>query len=255
MKHAEARLKNISNLLQTADKNLRKAHKLLDTLREEVTNSFDDVPGVLGIFNGTHMVDEKGKEYEVNPNYAAKSLLVSGDNLKMVEGDEGRLLFKQVSKVDRKQLAGILNKKEGKWYALTDAGSYRISDVSIEFRDGQVNDEITVLVPEGNLNSKWAVLETMAKEAGREEKKEFVKEKEEKEEKPKKKTPAKKPAAKKTPVKKEVKESPAKKKVPVKKPAEKKAPAKKKPSIIKKLTTKKPVDEVNSLLDDDDDLR
>ena len=243
MKHAEARLKNISNLLQTADKNLRKAHKLLDTLREEVTNSFEDVPGILGVFNGTHMVDEKGKEYEVNPNYAAKSLLVSGDNLKMVEGDEGRLLFKQVSKVDRKQLTGILNKKEGKWYALTDAGSYRISDVSIEFRSGQANDEITILVPEENLNSEWAVLETMAKEAGREEKEEVEKkeEKPEKEEKPKKKAPVKKP------VKKEVKKAPAKKKV-----LAKKAPAKKNPSIIKKLITKKPVDEVKSLLDDDD---
>lgn len=164
MKNVENRLKNIANLLKTADKNLSKANKLLDSFISEIETSFEDVPGVLGIFDGTNMVDAAGKVYEINPNYVAKSLLIAGDNLKMVENENHEMMFKQVSKVPRRKLTGILNKKEGKWYALTDAGSYRILDVAVEFRKGEINDEVTVLVPEENLNVEWAALESMAKD-------------------------------------------------------------------------------------------
>ena len=254
MKHADNRLKNIANLLKAAEKNLRKANKLLDTMRDEIADSYDDVPGVLGIFDGTHMTDGEGKKYEVNPNYSAKSLLLPGDSLKMVEGDEGKLLFKQVSKVDRKRVEGILNKKEGKWYALTDAGSYRILDVAVEFRDGQVNDELTVLIPEDNLNSEWGALEKMAKEdvkvekpAKKEEEKPAKEAVEKKEEPKEEKKPTKKPAPRKK------KEEPKEEKKPARKPAPKKAAAKKpapKPAAPKRDTST--ADAVDSLLDDDD---
>jgi hypothetical protein len=206
MKNAENRLRNIASLLKSADRNLKKAHRLLDALREDMSSSYDDIPGTLGVFDGTHMVTPDGKKYEVNPNYAAKSLLVPGDNLKMVEDKDGTLLFKQVSKVNRKRLEGILNKKEGKWYALTDAGSYRILDVAVEFRDGEVNDELTVLVPEDDLKVEYAALEKMAKEVAAEEdegdkdsvEKEKPKKEKGKEEKKEEKKPVRKPAKEKT---------------------------------------------------------
>jgi hypothetical protein len=152
------------------------------------------------------MLTADGKKYEVNPNYAAKSMLVVGDNLKMIEEGDKKL-FKQVSKVPRKHLTGVLNKKEGKWYALTDAGSYRVLDVAVEFRRGQINDEVEVLIPEENLNSPYAALEKLKNDrevasivkAEKEEKP-----KKEKEEKPKKKPAAPKKVAKK-PAKKETK--------------------------------------------------
>ena len=163
MKNAQNRVQNIENLLKSAERNLRKANILLETLRKDLASTYDDVPGVLGVFDGSHMVTPDGKKYEVNPNYAAKSLLCVGDNLKMVEEGD-KQLFKQVSKGERKRLEGILNKKEGNWHALTDAGSYRLLDVAVEFKDGQVNDELVVLVPEDNLNAEWAALEKFKKE-------------------------------------------------------------------------------------------
>ncbi|OGC47585.1 hypothetical protein A2886_02240 [candidate division WWE3 bacterium RIFCSPHIGHO2_01_FULL_42_13] len=163
MKNAQNRVNNIESLLRSAERDLRTATKLLNTLKEDISTSYDDVPGTLGVFDGTHMVTPDGKKYEVNPNYAAKSLLVAGDNLKMVE-DAGKLLFKQVSKVERKTLEGILNKKEGNWYALTDSGSYRLLDVAVEFRQGEVNDELIVLIPAGSPNVEWAALEKMKRD-------------------------------------------------------------------------------------------
>jgi len=160
MSQLENRVKNIENLLVNAEKNLRKAQALLQTLDSDLKSSYEDIPGLLGVFDGEYMLSADGKKYEVNPNYSAKSMLVVGDNLKMIEEGDKKL-FKQVSKVPRKRLTGILNKKEGKWYALTDAGSYRVLDVAVEFRHGQINDEVIVLVPEENLNSPYASLEKL----------------------------------------------------------------------------------------------
>lgn len=156
----ENRVENIENLLRNAQKNIQKAQKLLETLDSDLKNSYEDIPGLLGVFDGEYMIAADGKKYEVNPNYAAKSMLVVGDNLKMIEEGDKKL-FKQVSKVPRKHLTGILNKKEGNWYALTDAGSYRVLDVAVEFRHGQTKDEVTVLVPEENLNAPFAALEKL----------------------------------------------------------------------------------------------
>src|SRR3972149_7845610 len=163
MSQLEHRVKNIENLLVNAEKNLRKAQALLQTLDSDLKSSYEDIPGLLGVFDGEYMLSADGKKYEVNPNYSAKSMLVVGDNLKMIEEGDKKL-FKQVSKVPRKRLAGILNKKEGNWYALTDAGSYRVLDVAVEFRQGEVNDELIVLIPAGSPNVEWAALGKMKRD-------------------------------------------------------------------------------------------
>lgn len=230
MQNTDSRIKNISNLLRTANTNVQKAQRMLDSLTTDFKNSYDDIPGLLGTFDGEKMIDEEGKEYKMNPNYVAKSLLVVGDKLKMIEEKGKDPLFKQVSKVPRKHMEGILNKKEGEWYALTDSGSYKVLEVAVEFRNAEVNDEILVQVPEDNLNAPYAALEKLMK----------------KEPKKIEKPEEKKPATKKSPVKK--KPAPKKKakaseggssEVAVKK----KAPAKKPPTKKAKPTL------------DDDDLR
>lgn len=211
MAQVDNRIQNIDNLLRNAEKNIHKAYKLLETLSSDLKNSYEDIPGTLGIFDGECMITADGKKYEVNPNYAAKSMLVVGDNLKMIEEGDKKL-FKQVSKVPRKELQGILNKKEGKWYALTDSGSYRVLDVAVEFRRGQMNDEIRVVIPADNLNSPYAALEKLAKDDERPvlKKAEEPQEKAERSEPKPKKPKAKKPAAPKKEKKEEkVEEKPA----------------------------------------------
>ncbi|MBI2414448.1 hypothetical protein HYV31_01200 [candidate division WWE3 bacterium] len=162
----ENRVRNIQNLVQNAERDLRKAVSMLEALLKEPRNEFEDIPGIMGVYDGAHMICSDGKSFDVNPNYAAKSMLVVGDNLKMID-EAGKQIFKQVSKVDRKKLSGILNKKEGSWYALTDAGSYKLLDAAVEFRRRQINDEIEVLIPENMLNVEFAALEKLAKEDNR----------------------------------------------------------------------------------------
>ena len=94
MSQLENRVKNIENLLVNAEKNLRKAQALLQTLDSDLKSSYEDIPGLLGVFDGEYMLSADGKKYEVNPNYSAKSMLVVGDNLKMIEEGDKKVVIK-----------------------------------------------------------------------------------------------------------------------------------------------------------------
>jgi len=104
------------------------------------------------------MTADDGQRFEVPANYAAKSRLVYGDRLKKIE-ENGATLFKQIVKVPRKKIQGILNKKEGMWYIITDAGSYKIADVAAEFNHAELHDEAEALIPETDANAPFAALD------------------------------------------------------------------------------------------------
>lgn len=126
--------------------------------KEYLQIDYSQVEGVVGTFDGIAMVTKEGKRYEVPANYAAKSKLVYGDVLKLIE-EEGKKLFKQIERVNRKKIEGILTKKEGEWYMLTDRGSYRVSDVAAEFQNAVLNAEVTAYLPEDNLNVPFATID------------------------------------------------------------------------------------------------
>lgn len=125
--------------------------------------TIDDEPGVLGVFDGQYMITDTGERFEVPANYAAKSRLVYNDKLKMMDKDDKKF-FKQLEKVQRRRIEGIINKKEGKWYLLSDSGSYRISDVAAQYNDIKLNDEAVAFIPEHNLNAPFATLDSVVRE-------------------------------------------------------------------------------------------
>jgi hypothetical protein len=159
MSNHEKDIEQIKKMVWSTKKNLEKIEHMLvkmETKRER--DKLLELDGVEGVFDGFNMTDSEGKTYEVPANYAAKSRLVFGDKLKMVEKD-GRQLFKQLEKVPRKTSQGIATKKEGLWYAITDTGSYKISDVAAEFNEIQINEELVVIIPEDNLGAPFAALD------------------------------------------------------------------------------------------------
>ncbi|GIW69708.1 MAG: hypothetical protein KatS3mg101_0455 [Patescibacteria group bacterium] len=72
--------------------------------------------------------------------------------------------LKQIDKVPRKKLEGVLSKKEGKWYLLSDGGTYRISDVAAEFHKAELNDKAVAYIPENIPNASFAALDYLEKE-------------------------------------------------------------------------------------------
>lgn len=185
-------VKKVKAQLKTIEKHLQIANSLLDKMDNK--KDYKDIPGIVGVFDGEYMVADSGERYKVPENYAAKSRLVPGDKLKMIEED-GKPLFKQVERVKTRQVRGVFSKKEGSWYVLTELGSYRILDVSANYNNVQPNDEAIVLVPDDNLNVKFAALEKVVKvkeEKPKETRKEKPQEKKQKP-KPAKKQPKKQP--------------------------------------------------------------
>ena len=157
------RVESIQKILEENYRNLDKIKEMLLTLGKDLKRDvYKNTEGIVGIFDGVHLTDTNGNKYDVPANYAAKSRLVYGDTIKMIEED-GAPIFKQIQKVERKKTEGVLSKKEGKWVVLTDTGSYRVSDVAVDFNQGQMNDEVIVFIPATNLNAPYATLDRLVK--------------------------------------------------------------------------------------------
>ena len=196
-------------MIQAAMRNLERVSNYVEKIEQEERKEFYmGIPGVEGTFDGEALVTEDGKKKVVPPNYAAKSRLVFGDKLKLFK-DGDRDVYKQIDRPERKKIEGILTKKEGKWYLLSDSGSYKISDVSAQFNDAQLNDEAEAFIPADNLKSPFAALDRIKKS------------KEKKESGETKDIEIKKPTIKKKPVKKTTLKRPLTKKKDGKDPEEK----------------------------------
>lgn len=157
------RIDNIYSMLESASKNLEKAKEMLRSLDlDSKKELYKEMPGLVGKFDGTNMVADDGQKYEVPANYAAKSRIVYGDTLKQIKEDD-KFVYKQIEKVDRKKVEGILTKKEGKWYIISDSGTFKISDTAAEFQQAELNDEAMAFIPSEDLNAPFAALDKVRK--------------------------------------------------------------------------------------------
>ena len=155
----------IRQALSAAESSIKLARQLLsETERDgfKTKQKAKELPGIVGVFDGEKMVDEKGETHPVPENYASKSILVAGDTLKLVEqGREKR--FKQMEHVKRHKTSGIIAKKDGKWAAITSEGSYKLLPASVEHFGGDTGDEVLVQLPANNLQTTWAAVEKITK--------------------------------------------------------------------------------------------
>lgn len=159
----QKKYENVKNLLQSALNQIEKIQNIIDNMeREERKAHYQSIPGTEGVFDGQYLVAQDGRKTEVPPNYAAKSKLVYGDILKVFT-DSGRQIFKQIDRVERRVIEGVLTKKEGKWYLLSDVGSYKISDASAEFNSAELNDRAVALIPAENTKVPFACLDKVLK--------------------------------------------------------------------------------------------
>lgn len=159
----EKRLDQVKSLIQSTYHNLEKLSRVIDRIQQDQKKElYKKMPGIEGVFDGVHLISDDGVKHEVPANYAAKSRLVFGDRLKIVEED-GKKVFKQIQKPERKEVKGVLSKKEGKWYLLTDLGTYKISDTAAEFNRVELNEEAVGLIPENQLKAPFAALDRVIK--------------------------------------------------------------------------------------------
>ena len=119
---------------------------------------------VEGVFNGFEFIGRDGKSYSVPQNYASKSKLVEGDLLKLTISPTGSFIYKQIGPVERERLRGTLAKDpdSNTFVAVVGEHVYRLLLASVTYYDGEVGDEVVILVPRGE-KVTWAAVENVIK--------------------------------------------------------------------------------------------
>ena len=153
------------SLISEAETSLAAAKELLISLVGDdpmvLSSTKDDNLGKIieGVFDGQNMVGSDGKTYPVPANYASKSKLVQGDILKLTIADDGTFLYKQIGPIARKQLVGSLELREGHYFVVVGDHSYQVLLASVTYFKAKPGDQVSVNVPEEDVNAEWAALE------------------------------------------------------------------------------------------------
>lgn len=120
---------------------------------------------VEGVFDGQNMIDGNEKTYPVPANYASKSKLVVGDQMKLSINEDGKFLYKQIGPVERRTVVGPLTYENGQYKVLADGKAYKILLASITFFRAEVGDEVTILLPL-DAEADWGALDAVIPKAG-----------------------------------------------------------------------------------------
>lgn len=158
----EKRIEKLEKAVFSDNNSSKKTKKNNDkkSSKPEVQDEFASTPGIEGIFDGFFMTAADGNKIEVPANYAAKSRLVYGDTLKCIDVN-GEQKFKNIKKVSRKKVQGMLSKKEDEIYVLTEFGAHKISSNAIEHNELKVGDLVEVFLPEENPQAPYAAFDKL----------------------------------------------------------------------------------------------
>lgn len=171
-KNIEIKLENLNlskKSLETVLEHIRVAKKRLESVENIILEAqrsqyspTREIPGETGIFDGEYLVTSSGIKYEVPKNYAAKSLLIVGDELKKYQenGEDRYIIYK---KIPRKKVEGILSKKDGRYFVLLENNkSYQLSKQAVEFRNLKQGDRVVVVISEIDNGSDFAAIDKLA---------------------------------------------------------------------------------------------
>ncbi len=171
-------------MLDTAEKQIRSARRLIADIAGDPEHIADtdflqsranalskphveegNVRVVEGVFDGQNMVDADGRTYPVPANYASKSKLVVGDQMKLTINEDGKFIYKQIGPVERRSVVGPLTYENGQYKVLADGHSFKVLLASVTFFRAEIGDEVTILLPiEGD--AEWGALDAVLPKAG-----------------------------------------------------------------------------------------
>lgn len=168
----DKQIKTLKKLVETAETSLAGAKELLASLIGEdglvaaPATSQSTLAGVSGgrvvegVFDGQHMIAPDGKSYPVPANYASKSKLVQGDTLKLIIGEDGTFLYKQIGPLERRKLIGTLHLRDGAYYVEARGREYRVLFASVTYFKAQPGDQVSMVIPESG-DAEWAAIEAV----------------------------------------------------------------------------------------------
>lgn len=166
----------IRDFILTAEKSIKNAKRLLKDLLDENNISLDTEVNldtkwlssyssesnkvIEWVFTWSEMLGSDGNKYPISANYASKSKLVQGDKLKLTIDISGRMIYKQISPIEREYKTGLVVKEKDKYQVISEWEIYDLLTASITHFKANIWDKITVIVPAGK-KATFAAIEAM----------------------------------------------------------------------------------------------
>ncbi len=186
-KKPEEKIQELERMILTAQETILSAQQMIAQLKKEnpelintetssirtnpsfgsVQSSITSEDGqiIFGTFDGQVMIGTDKKQYPVPSNYASKSKLVEGDQMKLTITPDGKFVYKQVGPVDRKYLIGTVKKDPaGNFIISADGKNYRVLPAAATYFKIEPEDEVTIVVPRLK-ESVWAAIENVVTKA------------------------------------------------------------------------------------------
>ncbi len=121
----------------------------------------DDSQVIEGVFDGQNMLGSDESLYPVPANYASKSKLVEGDQLKLTIQPNGAFIYKQIEQIERQLVTGKLILEGSQYQVLADDGKvYKVLYASVTFFRAQVGNTVTIILPAGQ-EATWGAIENV----------------------------------------------------------------------------------------------
>lgn len=157
------RIAAIRDFIDTAEKSLKNAKKLLkEMLEDENIDLHADVEFdtkwlhkyesggdkiIEWVFTGEDMLGADDNRYPIPVNYASKSKLVQGDRMKLTIDGSGKMMYKQIKQIERETRIWLLTQDKGKYQVISDGTSYDVLTAAVTHFKAEIGDTVTVLVP------------------------------------------------------------------------------------------------------------
>ncbi|MBL7058348.1 hypothetical protein ISS03_03350 [Patescibacteria group bacterium] len=158
----EEGIKRLKNLVLGGQKHsttsINASHPAVNNFEPEV-NMNEKI--VMGIFDGEKMIGSDNKQYSIPANYASKSKLIDGDELKLTIKASGAFVYKQTKPAERIIVQGTLAKREEGGFVLVQGDKkWRLIKASVTYLNGVPGDRATAFIPKYK-NSNWAALDNV----------------------------------------------------------------------------------------------
>lgn len=132
--------------------------------RTSQVDSDPDAPVYEGIFDGEKMITEN-EEFAVPANYASKSKLIPGDQLKLTIADDGRFIYKQIGPAERRRIVGTLVQEDTRYKVMAEGKMYSVLLAAVTYYKVEIGDKVTLIVP-ADAESDWGAIDNIVPEAG-----------------------------------------------------------------------------------------
>ena len=153
----------IKDFIETAEKSVKNAKKLLLEIIKEENVSLDEInldtnwltsyksensKIIEWVFTWEEMLWWDKYSYPVPANYSSKSKLVQWDKLKLTIESNWKMIYKQIEPIKRETKIWLLTKEWQKYQVIVDWDTYNVLTAAVTHFKWEIWDNVSILLPE-----------------------------------------------------------------------------------------------------------